>query len=58
MARKLAFEIDKEAGKKGDYSAPGESFVIKKAHPMKKTYVLRRSTHIAPVATSEVNKGH
>jgi hypothetical protein len=58
MARKLTYEIDKEAEKKGDYSAPGELFVIKKAQAMKETYVLRRSTYIAPLATSEVNKGH
>jgi hypothetical protein len=58
MARELAFGIDKEAEKKGDYSAPSELFVIKKAHAMKETHVLRRSTRTAPVATSGVNKGH
>jgi hypothetical protein len=26
MARELAFELDKEARKKGDYSGPGELF--------------------------------
>jgi hypothetical protein len=54
MARELVFEIDKEAKRKGDYSASGELFVIKKAHAIKQTYVLRRSTYIAPVATSRV----
>jgi hypothetical protein len=35
MVRELVFEIDKEAERKGDYSASGELFVIKKAHAMK-----------------------